>query len=128
MTATITAEGGLSDAVLQAARAVVERHSARLPVYYGRDPWQGCGPKNAPLLTLLDQLVGAIEPLAAAIADNATDDCIPVPLEGAKRLAEDLHQLADRITAAAAAPDPDVAPVRLPAGWSLPSATGKELV
>jgi hypothetical protein len=100
MTATITAEAGLSDEVLQAARAVLEQHS--FPVYYGTDPWAGCGIKNPPLLTLLDQLIGAMEPLAAAIADNATDDCLPVPLAGAKRLAEDLHRIADLITAAAA--------------------------
>jgi len=102
MTATITAEGALSDDVLQAARAVVERYAATFPVYTGTSPWAGCGIKNPPLLTLLDQLIGAMEPVAAAIADNATDDCLPVPLAGAKRLAEDLHRIADLITAAAA--------------------------
>lgn len=120
MTTTITAEGGLADDVLQAARAVVERHASRYPVYPDRNPWQGCGVKNPPLLTLLDQLVGAIEPLAAAIADNAWDDCIPVPAAGAKGLADALHRVADTITAAASAPDAT--------NWSLPSCTGKELV
>ena len=94
------ADGALADEVLQAARAVLEQHS--FPVYYGTDPWAGCGVKNPPLLTLLDQLIGAMEPVAAAIADNTTDDCLPVPLAGAKRLAEDLHRIADLITAAAA--------------------------
>lgn len=117
---TITAEGGLSDDVLQAARAVVERHSAQFSVYYGRSPWQGCGPKNEPLLTLLDQLIGACEPVAAAIADNCWDDCLPVPAASAKGLAEALHRIADTISAAASAPDRS--------GWSLPSMTGKELV
>jgi hypothetical protein len=124
MTATptrpVAAEGALADDVLQAARQVVEDYSAQFDVYTGPSPWQGCGVKNEPLLTLLDQLIGAIEPLAAAIADNAWDDSCPVPAAGAKGLAEALHRIADTITAAASAPDST--------GWSLPSCTGKELV
>ena len=100
---TIEAKGALADDVLQAARQVVERYSAQFPVY-SRDPWQGCGVKNPPLLTLLDQLIGAAEPVAAAIADNCWDDCLPVPAVMAKGMAEALHRLADTITAAAAAP------------------------
>jgi hypothetical protein len=96
------ADGALADEVLQAARAVLEQHS--FPVYYGTDPWAGCGIKNPPLLTLLDQLIGAMEPVAAAIADNAWDDCLPIPADGAKGLAEALHKIADTITAAASAP------------------------
>tara|TARA_R110000868_G_scaffold101633_3_gene279820 strand:- start:764 stop:1168 length:405 start_codon:yes stop_codon:yes gene_type:complete len=124
MTATITrveAEGALADDVLQAARQVVDAYSAQHSVYsYGSEPWKGCGPKNLPLLTLLDQLIGAMEPVAAAIADNAWDDALPVPTASAKGLAEALHRIAGTITTAAAAPDA--------AGWSLPSCTGKELV
>ena len=119
MTATIEAEGALADDVLQAARQVVERYSAQFPVY-NRDPWQGCGVKNPPLLTLLDQLIGAAEPVAAAIADNSWDDCLPVPADKAKGMADALHRLAETITAAAAAPDRT--------DWSLPSMSGKELV
>jgi hypothetical protein len=69
---------------------------------------------------LLDQLIGAIEPVAAAIADNAWDDALPVPAASAKGLAEALYRIAGTITTAAAAPDAT--------GWSLPSCTGKELV
>lgn len=124
MTATIApslaaipvAEGALADAVLQAAREVV----ANTPDHYARQVWATAGAKNLPLLVLLDQLVGACEPVAGAIADNAWDDTQPIPADGAKRLAEELHRMADTITAAAAAPDA--------AGWSLPSMTGKELV
>ncbi len=112
------AEGALADDVLQAARAVVEQHP--YTVYPCGDPWAGCGVKNPPLLTLLDQLIGAIEPVAAAIADNAWDDCLPIPAAGAKGMAEALHKIADTITVATAASDA--------AGWSLPSCTGKELV
>lgn len=118
MTTIIQAEAALSDDVLQAARAVVEQH--RFTVYPCGDPWANSGVKNPPLLTLLDMLIGACEPVANAIADNAWDDCLPVPAAGAKGLADALHRIADTITAAAAAPDA--------AGWSLPSCTGKELV
>ena len=111
------AEGALADDVLQAARAVVEQHP--YTIYPCGNPWAGAGTKNQPLLTLLDQLIGACEPVAAAIADNAWDDTCPVPADSAKGLADALHRIADTITAAAAAPDA--------AGWSLPSMTGKEL-
>ena len=112
----LTAAPALSDQVLQAARDVISRH----PGHYAHQAWAGAGAKNRPLLTLLDQMVSACEPLAAAIADNAWDDALPVPADGAKGLADALHRIADIITAAAAAPDS--------AGWSLPSCTGKELV
>jgi hypothetical protein len=114
------AEGALADDVLQAAREVVERHAEQFEVYPCGDPWAGSGVKNPPLLTLLDQLIGAMEPVASAIADNAWDDYLPIPAAGAKGLADALHRIADTITAAAAAPDAT--------GWSLPSCTGKELV
>lgn len=121
ITATaIEAETGLADEVLQAARAVVEQHAEQFEVYPNRDPWAGCGVKNPPLLTLLDQLIGAAESVANAIADNAWDDSLPVPAEGARTMALALHRIADTITAAAAAPDSST--------WSLPSCSGKELV
>ena len=116
ITATITPEGALADLVLQAARDTIARH----PDHYASQAWSGAGAKNLPLLILLDQLIGAAEPVAGAVADNAWDDNQPIPQAGAKRLAESLHRLADTITAAAAAPNA--------AGWSLPSMTGKELV
>jgi len=122
MTATITAEGALSDDVLQAARAVVEQHAKQFEVYPCGNPWAGCGVKNPPLLTLLDQLIGAMEPVADAIADNCWDDCLPIPAAGAKGLAQALNRMADLLTASAAVGDSGVA------GWSLPSCTGKELV
>ena len=96
----IAADGALADDVLQAARVVVEQHAARYEVYPVINPWTSCGVKNPPLLTLLDQLIGACKPVAAAIQENAWDDCLPVPADGAKRLAESLHRIADVITAA----------------------------
>lgn len=117
MSTTIECEGALDDAVLQAARQAVANYPGNP---YGRNPWAGCGVKNPPLLTLLDGLIGAAEPVAAAIADNCCDDSLSIPVASAKDMAERLHRLADTITAAAATPDA--------AGWSLPSMTGKELV
>jgi hypothetical protein len=80
----------------------------------------GCSPKNAPMLPVLEALIGAATVQADAIADNAWDDCRPIPAEIAKHLAQACHRLGDTITAAASAPDAS--------GWSLPSMTGKELV
>lgn len=117
MTITVECEGALADAVLQAARAAVASYP--WPAYTV-NPWKGCGVKNPPLLTLLDQLIGAAEPVAAAIADNCWDDSLPIPGAMARGMAEALHHLADTITAAAAAPNR--------ADWSLPSMSGKELV
>ncbi len=114
---TIESEVALSDAVLEAARSAVASFPGNP---YAESPWQSCGVKNPPLLTLLDGLIGAAEPVANAIADNCWDDCHPVPAAGAKDIAERLHRIADTLTAAAAAPNA--------AGWSLPSCTGKELV
>jgi hypothetical protein len=111
------AEGALSDAVLQAARAAVAAFPGNP---YQGNPWAGCGAKNPPLLTLLDALIDAATATAAAIADNAWDDCQPIPADRAKAMADALHRCADTIAAAAAAPDAR--------GWSLPSCSGKELV
>ena len=114
---TITAETAVSDQILQQARAVLADHPQAI---YRDNPWAGAGVKNRPLLALLDHLIGACEPVANAVADNAWDDTCPIPADGAKRLAQALHRMADTITAAAAAPDAST--------WSLPSCTGKELV
>ena len=120
MSTVIAAEGALSDEILQAARALVDRAISNGHAYAPGQGWASCGVKNPPLLTLLDMLIGAMEPTAAAIADNAWDDYLPIPADGAKALADALHRIADTITAAASAPDCS--------GWSLPSMTGKELV
>lgn len=122
MTTTITpieAEGALSDDVLQAARNVVETYREQFEIY-ADNPWQGCGLKNEPLLTLLDQLIGAMEPVVNAIADNCWDDYLPVPSAGALGLVKALDRIASTLSIASAAPDAS--------GWNLPSCSGKELV
>jgi hypothetical protein len=116
----IACEGALSDAILQSARELIDHAIANGHAYAPGEGWHNCGAKNPPLLTLLDMLISAAEPVANAIADNAWDDQLPIPADGAKTLAQQLHRMADTITAAASAPDAT--------GWSLPSCTGKELV
>jgi hypothetical protein len=116
----IACEGALSDAILQSARELVDRAITNGHAYALGEGWSNCGAKNPPLLTLLDMLISAAEPVANAIADNAWDDQLPIPADGAKALAQQLHRMGDTITAAASAPDAT--------GWSLPSCTGKELV
>jgi hypothetical protein len=95
--------------ILSVARAMVAGREAL-----------GCSAKNAPLLPVLEALISAATVQADAVADNAWDDCRPIPAEIARDLAQACHRLGDTITAAAAAPDAS--------GWSLPSMTGKELV
>ncbi len=80
----------------------------------------GCSAKNAPMLPVLETLISAATIQADAIADNAWDDCLPIPAAIARDLAQACHRLGDTIAAAAAAPDAS--------GWSLPSMTGQELV
>ena len=96
----ITAEAALDNAVLEAARAVV----SATPDHYARQTWANASARNRPQLVLLDQLIGAVEPVAAAIEDNAWDERQPIPADQAKRLAESLNSMADAITRAAMAP------------------------
>lgn len=112
----IDAESVVADAVLGAARAAIEA----APATFAAARWRAAGVKNQPLLPLLDGLICAASATANAIADNAWDDQLPIPADGAKGLAQALHRIADTISAAASAPDCS--------GWSLPSMTGKELV
>ena len=108
-----------SEAILTAAREITT--AAPIPA-----AWQQCGIKNAPLLTLVDQLVGALEPVAAAIADNACDDCMPIPADAANALAERVRRIAGSIDVAATAPTK--ADLDDWSHWSMPSMSGKELV
>lgn len=123
-TPTIAAEGAISDEVLQAARAIVERRAAQGLAYARGYGWQDCGIKNPPLLTLLDMLIGACEPVANAIADNCNDDDALLPFDSAKGLADALQNMADTIRACGESRRA----VPMPAGWSLPSMTGADLI
>jgi len=79
--------------------------------------------KNQPLFIQLSQMVDAAEPIAAAIADNAWDDAMPIPAEVADALAIRLRRMAGSLAAAACVPTRAEMD-----GWSMPSMSGKELV
>jgi len=119
MTATIPQQAlqcelALSDAILQAARAA-------LPMHPGQWISLPAGARNnESLLALLLALLDAAQVTASAVADNAFDDCRPLPRDFAAGLAAQARRIADDLTNAADAPDA--------AGWSLPSMSGKELV
>ena len=95
----ITSEASLDNAVLDAARAAIDA----TPDHYARTTWASASARNRPLLLLLDSLIGAAEPVAAACEDNAWDEGYAIPADQAKRLAESLNRMADAITRAAMA-------------------------
>lgn len=113
-TTTLQCDAALSDLVLQAARAAIPTDPSRLITL------PAAGIKNDPLLPLLIALVDATKAVAAAVADNAWDDCHPIDRGIAADLARDARLIATDITNATDCPDAT--------GWSLPSMSGKELV
>lgn len=104
-------EGAASDAVLQAARVALDNRSGQ---------WCDVGVRNHPVMPLLVALLEATAVTASAVADNAFEDCVPLPRQLAHDLARDARRIADDLLNAADAPDR--------ANWSLPSMTGKELI
>jgi hypothetical protein len=104
----------ISDAVLQAARNAIPADPSR---WVNLPP---VGVRNQPLLPLLVALIDATRCTAAAVADNAWDDCHPLPYSLAEELAKTLRSTADDLINATQCPDSS--------GWSLPSFSGKELV
>lgn len=118
MLKTIECEAALSDRVLQAARSVMPSDAGRW--FADRTAIGGAGPRNEPLLPLLMALMDATKAVAAAVADNAWDDCRPINNELAADLARNAQSVASDIINATQCPDSK--------NWSLPSMTGKELV
>ena len=117
-TPTMQCDGALSDRVLQAARAAVPADAARHMPDAMR--LSSAGPRNEPLLPLLIALLDATKTVAAAVADNAWDDCRPIDRQLTTDLARHAQAIAADITNASDCPDAS--------GWSLPSMSGKELV
>jgi hypothetical protein len=95
----ISCSAALSDQILQAARVAMPAD----PCSYYAHPnhWRHAGPKNEPLLPLLEALIDAATAVAKAVADNAFDDCLPLRTDAAKGLAEACYQLGDVIVNAA---------------------------
>ena len=110
----LACDGALSDLILQAARQALPANPQQLI----RIPASGV--RNGPLLPLLIGLIDAAQVTARAIADNALDDCHPLDADLARDLARQCRAIAADLDNATQCPDAR--------GWSLPSATGKELV
>jgi hypothetical protein len=115
-TTPLDVESALASRVLHAARAAVEGSQP----YADRNVWSHVGPKNQPLMPLLEALIDAATAVAKAIGDNAWDDCLPLKRDLAEGLASACYRLGADIQNAAQCPDAS--------SWSLPSMTGKELV
>lgn len=118
--APLQCDSALSDAVLQAARAVMPGNAGSLPGPDWRQLGTSCGAKNAPLVLLLEALIDSAAAVASAIADNAWDDSRPLPRDHAEGLANACYRIGADITNATQCPDAT--------SWGMPSMTGKEWV
>ena len=105
-------DGALSDLILQAARQALPPNPQQLI----RIPPSGV--RNGPLLPLLIGLIDAAQATAKAVGDNAWEDSCPLDQELARDLARQCRAIAADLETAS----------QCPTTWSLPSATGKELV
>ena len=94
-------EAASSDRVLKAAIAAMPNDPSSW--YADTKIWDHAGPKNRDLLPLLDALIGAVQTVAAAIADNAFEDHAPVDKAQAERLGFDLVSIADDVVGASMA-------------------------
>ena len=83
----ITCDALLSQQVLDAARAAIPADAAE------QFHISHAGLKNNPLLLQLLVLLDGAKAVASAVADNAWDDCHPVPAD----IADELQKLAIRI-------------------------------
>jgi len=111
---TLECDGALSDLILQAARQALPAN----PEQIIRIP--PSGRRNGPLLPLLIGLIDAAQVTARAVGDNAWEDGHPLDSQLSRDLAAQCRVIAavlDNARECTAA-----------GGWSLPSATGKELI
>jgi hypothetical protein len=108
----------MSEAVLQAATAAMPADPLRWMA--GADAIRALGAKNEPLIPLLMALLDSAQVVAAAIADNAWDDSLPLTKELSRGLADQAVRISTDILNGADCPNA--------AAWSLPSMSGKELV
>lgn len=107
MSQPLECEAVLSDLVLQAARSAMPKEAGRW--FADTRSFNRAGPRNEPLLPLLIALLDAAKTVAAAVVDNAWDDCRPVD----RALVADLMALnqsvADDLITASSAPTPEAA-------------------
>jgi hypothetical protein len=112
MTKTFLCDAAISDLVLNAARAAIPPNADTYHL--------NAGIKNNPQLILLVALLDASKAVAAAVADNAWDDCQPIPADVFRILDRLTRHILNDVEAAAQCPDQQE--------WSLPSCSSKELV
>ena len=115
----MTCDGALSDEVLKAARAAIERLGDPYKWILMADP----GTLNRPVLPLLMALLDSAQAVANAMAENAWDDFTPIDRDLAAGLVQQTQHIAAQIQSATHATPPATAQA-----FSLPSMTGKELV
>jgi hypothetical protein len=113
----IACEAAISDEVLKAARAAIERLGDPYKWILMADP----GRLNRPVLPLLVALLDSAQAVANALAENAWDDFTPIDRDLAAGLVQQTQQIAAQIHSSTHAKPPAQ-------GFSLPSMTGKELV
>jgi len=112
MTKFFRCDAAISDLVLTAARAAIPPNAENYHL--------NAGIKNNPQLILLVALLDASKAVAAAVADNAWDDCRPVPDDVTDLLVQMTRHILSDVEAASQCPDQQ--------DWSLPSCSSKELV
>lgn len=99
MTQRITCDPTLSDLVLNAARAAIPADAAE---QFGVSH---ASLKNDPNLLLLLALLDGSRAVASAVADNAWDDCHPVPVDIVKALQEIATRIGSELDTASKSPD-----------------------
>jgi len=112
MTKTFRCDAAISDLVLSAARAAIPPNAGTYHL--------NAGIKNNPQLILLVALLDASKAVSAAVADNAWDDCHPIPNDVTTVLARLTQHISNDIEAASQCPNQQ--------DWTLPSCSNKELI
>lgn len=97
MPQSISCDAALSDLVLQAARQAIPANAG--------DYHLNAGIKNQPNLILLMALLDAARAVACAVADNAWDDCHPIPSDVAAELTRMAGLIGSDIITATQCPD-----------------------
>lgn len=104
---SLACEAVLSDLVLQAARSAMPKDAGRW--FADTRSFSSAGPRNEPLLPLLVALLDATKTVAAAVADNAWDDCRPVDRDLVRELISLNQSVAADLNNASSAPAAEVA-------------------
>jgi hypothetical protein len=107
------------DQLLEAAYSIIPRTASH----------PGAGVKNGRQVLILEALLDAAAVVARGIADNAHDDCLPIPADVAHDMAKTTDAITNAITDATR-PEPSGtwgSPVNTQ-GFSLPSMCGGELI